>query len=237
MSIAVEQRILLRRSVRGLWPHLPLLTLASVTVCMSACVAALIAPGVTPVSVMLLAVLAAPAVTALAAVANTVVGEDDASFAVWRRAWRTGLHHGVLAVLPLGACGGLFVIAVEVWRHSGQPLLLTSVGVSGAVAACLVPLTAAMVHIVTGLPTLGRRAQWRMAARLVLRWPVRFLAAPVLLGFGAWLAIQAGVSLLLLVPAPVALISAAAFWTSGVEAGVLSADQIIENNVLERKSA
>lgn len=233
MSLVAEQRILLRRSMRGLWPHLPLLMLGSVAVCLSAGVAALVTPGATPLSVILLAVLVTPAATAIGAVANAVVGEDDAGHADWRRGWAAGVRNGVAAIIPIAITGSLFVVAVEVWRRSGQPLLLTSVGVSGAVTACLVPVTAAMVQVTTGLPALDRRSQWRTAASFVVRWPVRFLAAPILLGFGAWLAIQVSASLLLLVPAPVALISAAAFWTSAVEAGVLT----IENNVLERESA
>lgn len=237
MSLVATQRILVRRSVRGLWPHLPLLMAGSVAVCLSACVAALVAPGATPLSVLLLAVLVTPAATAIGAVANAVVGQDDAGLADWRLGWAAGVRHGIAAVIPVAIAGALFVVAVEVWRRSGQPLLLASIGVSGAVTACLVPVTAAMVQLTTGVPAADRRTQWRMAAGFVARWPVRFLAAPVLLGFGAWLAIQVSASVLLLVPAPVALVSAAAFWTSAVETGLLSIDETTENDVLERESA
>lgn len=234
-SVPAQQRVLLRRSMRGLWSHLPLLTLASAAVCGSACVAALVAPGATPFSVVVMAMLVAPAAAAIGAVANAVVGVDDATFRQWWRACVVGVRHGIPAVLPLAVAGALFLVAVQVWQRTGQPVVLASVGVSGAVMVGLLPLTAAMLHLVTGLPHLGRTAQWRTAVELSVRWPVRFLAAPVLLAFGAWLATQLSASLLLLAPAPAGLVGAAAFWTSAVETGRLSIE-FTENDVLERES-
>ncbi|RNI20294.1 hypothetical protein [Flexivirga caeni] len=216
---SADQRLLLRRTMRGVWPQLPLLLLGSVVLCLAAVVVALVAPGATPVSVLLLAVLVAPPAVALGAVTNSVLRYDDASFAVWRRGWRVGIRRGIACAIPQAVAGALFVVAIEVWRRTGQPALLVSVAVCGAVTLALIPFTAAMVQVLTVLPELTLRDQWRVAAGWVVRWPVRFLAAPILLLLGVWLATQLSVSLLLLVPAPVAFVSAAALWTSAVESG------------------
>lgn len=237
MSVVADQRVLLRRSMRGLWPHLPLLTVGSVVVCVAAVDAALIAPGATPVSALVFAVLVAPGMTALGAVANSVLQNDDSPLTSWSGGFREGIRRGIPAVIPLAISGALFLVAMEVWRGSDQPALLASVAVGGAVTLGLVPLTAAMVQTATALPSMTIREQWRTSALLVLRWPVRFIAAPILLGFGVWIATQFSVALLLLVPAPVAMVSAAAFWTSAVESGLLSIDKCNENDVLERESA
>lgn len=231
MSVAASQRVLLRRTMRGLWPHLPLLTAGSVVVCIAAAVAALVAPGATPVSVPVLAVLVAPGMTAIAGVANSVLQQDDSPFSSWARGFAVGVRRGIPAVIPLALSGALLLVAIEVWRRADQPVLLASVAVSGAVTLALIPLTAALVQTAIALPKMPIREQWRTAALLVLRWPVRFIAAPVLLGFGVWLAIGFSAGLLLLVPAPVALVSAAAFWTSAVEADLLTVDNLTENDL------
>ncbi|WP_446664237.1 hypothetical protein [Flexivirga sp. B27] len=237
MTVATAHRVLLRRSMRGIWPHLPLLTLGSAAVCACACLAALIAPGVTPPALVLSAILVAPSVTALAAIANTVVGQDDSDIRWWLAAWSVGVRRGIPAVLLPAVAGALLLVAVQVWQHTGAPVVLVSVGVSGAVTAGLVPLSVAVLHTTCALPERTALGQWRTAAELLVRWPVRFLAAPVLLGLGVWAATQLSVSLLLLVPAPVTLVGAAALWTSAVETGDLIVEDLTENDLLERESA
>ncbi|NGN69573.1 hypothetical protein G5C51_37515, partial [Streptomyces sp. A7024] len=62
---AAEHRALVR-TLRGAWPALPALLCGSAAVCAAAVAVVLLAPGVTPVSVLLAAVLVTPAVAGLA---------------------------------------------------------------------------------------------------------------------------------------------------------------------------
>ncbi|WP_265444437.1 hypothetical protein [Flexivirga meconopsidis] len=220
MSTAQTQHLVLRRSVRGLWDHLPMLLVASVAVCVVTTLVLLIAPGVTPLSTLLAAVAIAPSVGALFAVVDDVLSRDESRPATWVKALRNGAIRSITAVLPLAVSLVLTLVAVEVWRRTHMPVALAPVGVGGATTTLLVPVTVAVLGG-SGLIEPGTSAgeRWAQACGLVLRWPVRFAAAPALLVAGVWLTTQVTASIALLVPAPVAMIAGAALWTSAVEAG------------------
>lgn len=206
-----------RRLLHGVWPNLPTLLCASVAVCVAATVPVLVAPGVNPVAVALYALLVAPAATALADTVTRIGGTGRASvrgFAVrlvrlWPFAARQALVPAVAAVLLLAA--------LQAWAATGSLLLLPSVALTGAATVLAVPAAMAALILGAARPGLRGRALWVTALHLVARQPVRFAAALCLVVLGVWAAASWSASLLLLLPAPAAVVAVAAVWTTAAE--------------------
>lgn len=213
------QQTILRRATGGLWSHLPTWLCASVAICAAAALTVVIAPGITPVSVLLAAVLLTPFVSALIAAVDQVVRTDDVSVSFWWKSIRRFASFGYGVVAAPAVAVALLVVAWTVWQRTESTVALAPVVVSGAVSAVLVLASTAVLPLGIARPTLRGSRLWLTACHLVARWPVRFLAAPSLLAFGVWASTEVSASLLLLVPAPVALVLGAAFWSSAVELG------------------
>ncbi|BCJ30742.1 hypothetical protein [Actinocatenispora sera] len=206
-----------RRLLRGVWPNLPALLCASVAVCVAATVPVLVAPGVNPVAGALYALLVAPAATALADTVTRIGGTGRATvrgFAarlvrLWPFAVRQALVPAVAAVLLLAA--------LRVWTATGSMLLLPSVALTGAATVLAVPAAMAALILGAARPALRGRRLWVTALHLVARRPVRFAAALCLVLLGVWAAASWSASLLLLLPAPAAIVAVAAVWTTAAE--------------------
>lgn len=212
MSVATDAVIV--RTLRGAWPSLPPLLVASAALCGVATVALLAAPGLNTVAVLVYAVLGAPALAALAAVANTVAFDDVATIRGWASALREhagfAVRHGLLAAAP----AVLFLAALRVWTD-GHPLwVLPSLALTGAAAVLAGLGLLALLPLGVARPDLRGRRLWITAGYLVARRPSRFVAVFCLAGVGVWAATSWSASLLLLLPAPTALVLAAAVWTT-----------------------
>ncbi|NGN69777.1 hypothetical protein G5C51_38550, partial [Streptomyces sp. A7024] len=127
-----------------------------------------------------------------------------------RGLWRFGAVQGLLAGVPAAA----FLVALEIWAATGSGWVLPSLGVSGAVTLLAVLGLGAALPLGAARPDLRGRLLWLCALHLVARRPVRFLAGPSLAVLGVWAAVHWTASLLLLVPGPAVLVTAAAVWTS-----------------------
>lgn len=223
----------IRRLTRSAWSELPLWLAASVLICVAAAIAALVAPGITPVSVLLATVLVAAPVGALLAVL-VEVAHDRAAF--WSGWWHALTRHGratVLDCLPAAVATALLVVAVDVWRLADAPLVLGSVGVCGAVSLLGWVVTAARLPLRFSRPDLVGQEAWRVAAALAATAPLRLLTAPALLAAGVWVAVEVTASLLLLVPLPVALVAVAAYWSTASELDLVADDERIRMNCRE----
>lgn len=204
----------LTRTLRGLWPSLPALLAASVTLCLAATATVLVLPGVTPLSVLLGAVLAGPGAAALVATVNEISFTGDATVRTWwqhlRRLWAFGIRHAVPAAAVLAA----FLVALTVWQRTAGYWALPSLGVSGACTVLAFLGLPAVLALGAARPGLRGRLLWICALHLVARRPLRFLAGPSLALLGVWAATAWSASLLLLVPAPVVTVMVTAVWTS-----------------------
>lgn len=204
---------MLRRTLRGVWPSLPALAVGSAACCVAAVLVILVAPGLTPVSPLVAALVAGPTVAAVIAVGNRISSGDGATIRDWSRALRSlagaGAGHGMVA----GAAFSLFVVALHAWTRTGSLWWLPSVGVTGAAAltASLGLLAVLPLRAATDLRGL---AVWSAGLRLVATGPVPFIAAGCVIGLGLWLAVAFAASLLLVVPGLAAVIDVAAVWTT-----------------------
>jgi hypothetical protein len=209
---------ILDRTLRGVWPGLPALLIASAALCAAAVVPLLAAPGVNAVSVLLSALTCTPALAALVAVASAPSFDQTATIRSWWAALRThagfAVRHGLIAAVPTV----LFLAAVQAWSQDGHRwLFLPSVALTGAATILATLGVLAVLTLGVHRPLLRGPALWITALHLVARRPSRFVAAFCLIGLGLWASVSWTASALLLVPAPAAIVVAAAVWTSAAE--------------------
>lgn len=211
---AAAENEALRRLLRGAWPSLPALAVAGAAVCAAGTLAVLLAPGVTPVSVLVAAVLTGPWLAALGAVADRIAADGEAGIRDWwrglRALWRFGPAQALVPAVPAAA----FLAALALWRQTQSPWLLPSLAAGGACAVAGLLALPAALSLGAARPALRGRLLWICAAHLVARHPTRFLAAPSLALLGLAASLRWTASLLLLVPPPVALVACAATATA-----------------------
>lgn len=206
----------LRATFRGAWAHLPVLLVGSVVVT-TATAAAVMAWGVSPVLGGAVAVGgAAPALAALVACGCDVVTGGDVGVRDYRAAWRrlaAGAVRDALVPAVLGALTAVALVARAsgggAWTWVPAGLGTTATVLASVAWLVLVPLRAACPE-----PS-GSRA-WLLALHLFARRPVPFAAAGVVGALGIAVSTTVSNGLFLLVPAPFALVLAAAFHTSPV---------------------
>jgi hypothetical protein len=210
---------IIRGALRGVWPSLPALLVASAAICAAAVAPVVVAPGLNPVAVVVTAVVCGPLLPALAAVANEMITEGQGTIRTWwcslSGLWRFGLGSALVPAVP----AALLLVAVEVWRATGSALVVPSFVLSGIVTlvACL-GMTAA-VPLGASRTDLRGVALWRTAVAIVAVQPLRFVAVASAAGFGLWAATRVSASVLLLVPAPTAIVAVTATWTTVAAVG------------------
>lgn len=200
----------LRTALRSLWPYLPAWLVASASTCLAGGFALLAGVGMTPVTMLLGGVLVGPVWAATVAAAGAALDGTEVTV----RSFLDGLRrHGFtgirVAVVPAVACA-LELVAVAMFRaQPGQTWLLAPVAVGGvaSVALLLASVFAFPVRIGRGL---RGRTLWLTALSVAAVRPVLPLGV---VAFGV-LALLTGTTvsaaLLLLAPAPLALLNAAA---------------------------
>lgn len=211
---AQTENEVLTRTLRGLWLSLPALLAASVTLCLAGALTVLVLPGVTPLSVILGAALAGPGSAALVATAGDIASTGHATVRTWWGRLRTLWAFGIRHTLPGGALLAAFLGALTVWHHTAAVWTLPSLGLSGACTLLAFLGLPAVLALGAARPGLRGRLLWTCALHLVARNPLRFLAGPSVALLGVWAATAWSASLLLLVPAPTAVVMSTAVWTS-----------------------
>ena len=217
-STRSDQALVLRRTMRGVWTYLPTLSVAGLAVACATGVAIMISQ-LSIIGLILLPVLVGPTTAALCVVADDILARDDTSF----RSWWTGLRRfsgfGMLTVIIAGLPAALLLVGLLALQRSGSTIAYLPVVLSAIVTVIIGATMIAVIPLGVSRPQLRGLALWLTAAHLVARWPVRFLAPLCLLGLGIWVSHALTGTLLILLPAPVVLLAAAACWTSALELG------------------
>lgn len=219
-TIESGERVVMRRAFRGMWTYLPVLLAGSILVCAVSVLVVLIAPGITPVSVLLIAALVVPAFGALVGVANGIVMRGDSRMRAWGSALVTGWWLTTrLAAAPAVAIA-LCLVAREVWQRTSSPLALVPVGIAIVVSGILTLGLAAALPLALERRQLRGIRLWASALYLVAKQPIPFVAVICAAAMGVWAATAFSASLLLLVPAPLALLCSAATWSTAAKIGL-----------------
>jgi hypothetical protein len=209
------------RTRRLVWPNLPSIALSSLIVCVGAVAVELLTPGITPFAVLLWAAIVSPLFGALVVQTNELVcsGSDQRLFSIFGYLRRSWLLSYKLSVIPAVA-GALCLVALEVGRQTGSLLALVPAGLSGS--AALLGLLAAVVALPLAqeLPELKLRALLMMSLHVIARKPVPIIAVVAVGVLIGWAAAQFSVALVLLMPAPLAVLLVPAVWTSAATVGL-----------------
>lgn len=194
---------------KALWHELPLLAAAGVLVCTASGLVVLLSPGLSPVGVLLGALLIGPVWAAVIATADSVVRHDRGGVLLLlrnlRRHWLAGLE---VALVP-GVIAALAVLNQAIYTG---PVFAIPLAVSGCatVLALLASCYAFSLRVTAGL---RGRTLWLTALHLVARAPLVPLGVLALAFVALLLGTSVTASLLLLAPGPVALFASAGTWT------------------------
>lgn len=198
-----------REASRLVWPNLPVLLLGSVPVAAGWAVARALPPSLGWLALLGIGLGVVPAFAALLRGCEVLLGGDHFGIADLVRALGRAYRPAVrVSLLPTAALL-LALLAAELWRVTGQGWMLASLGAAAAVG--LVGLVAGVVTLPYVLRTrCGWREGWLVGLYLTTRAPVPVLAVLAAAGLVVWGAAHLSFALLLLLPAPLALVWAAA---------------------------
>lgn len=217
---ATDQPDVLRQAARALWPNLPVMVAASVLCSIAFVPAFFVSPGLTPLGALLLGAALGPAWMAVVAVTDAMVDGADVRVASLLTAVRRHGTAGLRTAAVPAVCAAALLVTWAMYAAQPAPWLLACMAVDGGV----------LVLVAVGLPF---AFSWRLATgqsgrRLWFAACVQGLSRPVLsLGTAAVvvLALMAGtswaVSLLFLVPGPLALLCSVASHAVRVDLGLL----------------
>ena len=227
-SVDGTQRLILRRVWSSLWTHLPLLALSAAVTAVSAAFASAAGTAVqggllTPA---LLALLAGPTLMALVRVVQGALVEDDTDLRIYLSCLRsTAVRSAGISFIPAMSLLCLLA-ALEVYGRTGSGLMLVSLCLAAVASVLTVTGTVVLLPLVVARPALRGARAWAIAWHLLGRWPVRFLAPLALAALALWAAVSFASTLVLLLPAPVALLAGAAYWCCAVELGAEDVDSV-----------
>lgn len=218
------QRLILRRVWSSLWRHLPMLAISAAVTAVAVALAVQSAGGSQLLAPLLLALLAGPTLMALLKVVQGALVDDDTDL----RTYLGGLKASALrstgyALIP-ALCLISLMAAANVYARTGNGFMLISLGTAVAAAILTVAGFTVVVPLAVARPELRGVRLWITAWHLLGRWPVRFFAPVALAGLALWVAVSVSSTLVLLLPAPIALLAGAAYWCCAVELG---ADDVV----------
>ncbi len=213
MSTSTERDVV-RRAAGLLWSELPVLLAGSVLVAVAWAAVRALSGWVSWLSVLGAGLVVLPIFAVLLRGCEVLLtGEHFGFTALVRELPRSfGRAVRVTVVPTVATC--LTLVAVLAWQVSGSVWMLASVVVGAVitVVACYAGLIALPYAVRTGA---GWREVWTAALYVASRNPVLVLGAASALALGVWAAAYLSVALVLLLPAPLALI-----WASAATAAV-----------------
>ena len=225
-SVEAVQRLILRRVWSSLWTHLPLLALSAAVTTVAAAVASATGAAVpggllTPV---LLALLAGPTLMALVRVVQGALVEDDTDLRMYLSSLRsTAVRSAGIAFVP-AICLVSLLAALDVYGRTGSGVMLVSLCLAAVASVLTVAGTVVLLPLVVARPALRGARVWAISWHLLGRWPMRFLAPLALAALALLAAVSFASTLVLLLPAPIALLAGAAYWCCAVELGAEDVD-------------
>lgn len=204
----------LRTAFTQAWSQLPLLLFGSASVGLAVVVSLIASTVTSPVGLVASVFTVAPSLMALVWCGCAIVTGDEVSVRQYARALRRLYWRAVsLTVVPL-VLAGLTMVAVLGHQRGGGVWLLGSaaVGVTSTVLTSVAMVVMLALRACHAEPA-GPQA-WLLALHLFARKPIPFLGAIALGWLGVWASLNYSNGLFLLVPAPFALVLAAAFYTA-----------------------
>lgn len=199
----------LPQAFKALWHELPVLVAAGVLVCVSSGLVVLVSPGLSPVSLLLGAVLVGPTWAAVTATTDSIVREDRGGVLLLLQ----NLKRHALAGLEVACVPAVIgALALLNWQLSTSAVFAIPLAVSGcaSVLALLGSCHAFSLRVTTGL---RGKTLWVTALHLVAKAPLVPLGVLALAFVALLLGTSVTASLLLLAPGPVALFASAGTWT------------------------
>jgi protein-S-isoprenylcysteine O-methyltransferase Ste14 len=200
---------LVRRAAREWWPNLPMLLVGSIAVAAGWAMLRSVAAGSGWVALLGIGVLVVPVLAGLLDGCLRLLDDQHVGAlqllrglpAVVVRSWRvTG---------PVTLVALLTDAAAVAWQRGGQPWMLVSLGICTAVLLGLVLVgVIALPYALSSRA--GGRETWLVGAYLATRHPVLAVGVLSACGVAVWAAAHLSFALLILLPAPLALIWAAA---------------------------
>ncbi|GAA2818781.1 hypothetical protein [Kribbella solani] len=193
---------------KALWHELPLVAASGVLVCTATAVVVLLSPGISPLSVLLGAIVISPVWAGVIATTDAVVLKDRGGVPqLLRNLWKNSA-----AGLEVGIVPGLVVAVALVNWHAISPVFAVPFAISGCAGVLLLLAScyAFSLRVTSGLR--GKRL-WFTALHLVARAPMVPLGVLALAFVALLLGTSVTASLLLLAPGPVALFASAGTWT------------------------
>jgi hypothetical protein len=204
-----SERDLVRRVARLFWPNLPVLLTGSVLVALG-WVAVRAGSGWSPwLSIAGAGLVVVPLFAVLLRGCEVLLSDEHFGVVqLFRSLPRSVLRAVRVAVVPTVATSLTFV-AVLAWQLSGSPVMLASVAVGTvlSVVAAYVGIIALPYVVRTGA---GWREAWPAALYVASRNPVLVLGIGAATALTVWAAAYLSFALVLLLPAPLALLWAGA---------------------------
>jgi hypothetical protein len=192
-----------------LWSNLPVLVIGSALVAIGWSVVRALSPHLGWASIVGIALLVVPAFAVLLRGCEVLLTDEHFGVAdLVRTGVRTLLPSLKVTAVPTLALL-LTVSGYQLWLVSGQAWMLISVGL-GAVVSLVALYTGvvALPYVVrTGAPL---RTGWLVSFYIATRNPVPVLAVLSAVALGAWAAAYLSFAVIVLIPAPLALVWAAA---------------------------
>lgn len=196
--------------LRTAWANLPVLLLGSVPVAVVWVAVRALPPAFGWLALAGVGLVLLPALAALVHGCTLLLaGEDFGPTALVPTLVRTYPAAVGVTALPT-ASAVLTLLALHVWRLSHQPWVLASIGAGLAVSvvAGLVAVVAVPYRVATRAPL---RETWLVSCFVVTRNLVPVLAVASAVGLAVWAASHLSFALVLLLPAPLALVWASAY--------------------------
>jgi len=199
-----------RETLRRLWDALPAFLVSGTAVCLVTGAILWFAGGITPLGLLLLAVLAGPIYAALVRqAASALAGDTPGAFSLVA-SMRAMIRPALTLLLPPAVTGALTLVALLVAGHTESWAALVPVGVGGATTVLLA------IAALVGLPLAAEGRGGRGARSILIalheaaRRPVPVVGVVALLVIAGWAAATFSGTLLFLLPAPLAVVSAVA---------------------------
>lgn len=212
-TVAPDSTDEVRRVLSTVWTNLPALLVGSVPVAAAWVALRALPPGHGWLALAGIGLVVLPALAALVHGCTLLLSDEGYGLAevvpTIVRTYRSSL---AVTAVPTSTAA-LTLVALHVWRLTRQPWVLASVG------ACLAVTVVAALVAVVALPYRLRtrvdvRSTWLVSSYVASRNLVPVLAVVSVLGLGVWVAAHLSFALVLLLPAPLALVWAAASTTA-----------------------
>jgi hypothetical protein len=194
---------------KALWHELPFLAAAGLLVCAASGLVVLANPGLSPLSLLLGAVLLGPTWAAVTATTDSIVRDDRGGVLLLLRNLR---RHGLPGLEVACVPAVITALALLNWQLYSGPVFAIPLAVSGC-ASVLVLLASCYAFSLRVTAGLRGKTLWIAALQLVARAPLVPLGVIALAFVALLLGTSVTASLLLLAPGPVALFASAGTWT------------------------